>query len=178
MTVLVWVWLAGTLVILGQMLAGTVGVAILARKATSLATTEWIDLAEEISDRMSLRREVKLLKSHKSFTPMTWGGLSPVVLLPSDADAWSPERKRCVLTHEFAHIKRGDLKLNTLAALLQIVYWFNPLLLLVQRRLRHLRELCCDATVARLLQEKTSDYRDTILENAHWLLSRPAKHRA
>jgi len=39
--------------------------------------------------------------------------------------------------------------------------------------LQHLRELCCDATVAGILREKTEDYRETILQTAKWLLNKP-----
>jgi len=56
---------------------------------------------------------------------------------------------------------------------LQIAYWFNPLLWFVRRQLQHLRELGCDATVARLLKEKTFSYRDTLLNTARQLLAEP-----
>ncbi len=73
--------------------------------------------------------------------------------------------------HELAHIKRGDLIAHGLYMLLQIVYWYNPLLWLVRRQVHHLRELSCDATVAELLREQTMAYRQTLLETARRLLT-------
>ncbi|MHC4619762.1 MAG: M56 family metallopeptidase, partial [Planctomycetota bacterium] len=58
---------------------------------------------------------------------------------------------------------------------LQIVYWFNPVLWFVRRQLQHLRELCCDATVARILRGETVDYRETILETGRRLLAHPVE---
>ncbi|MHC4289123.1 MAG: polysaccharide biosynthesis/export family protein, partial [Planctomycetota bacterium] len=52
-------------------------------------------------------------------------------------------------------------------------YWFNPLLWMIRRTLQNLRELCCDATVARLLRENTCHYRQTLLETARQLLAEP-----
>ncbi|MFH1616211.1 MAG: Clp protease N-terminal domain-containing protein [Planctomycetota bacterium] len=56
---------------------------------------------------------------------------------------------------------------------LQIAYWFNPLLWLIRKQLQNLRELCCDATVAKILREKTPQYRETLLETARQLLAEP-----
>jgi cytohesin len=78
-----------------------------------------------------------------------------------------------ILLHELAHIKRRDLPVHALCISLQIFYWFNPLLNLVRRQLQHLRELCCDATVAGILKDKTEEYSQTILKTVEWLLNKP-----
>jgi LysM repeat protein len=41
--------------------------------------------------------------------------------------------------------------------------------------MHHLRELCCDATVAGLLKEQTMEYRNTLLDVARRTLSRPTE---
>ena len=64
--------------------------------------------------------------------------------------------------------------MHGLYLLLQIVYWYNPLLWLVRRHLHHLRELSCDGTVAELLRERTAAYRQTLLETARRMLPRPS----
>lgn len=78
-----------------------------------------------------------------------------------------------VLLHELAHIKRGDLIVQAVAQALQLVYWFHPVCWLAGARARALRELCCDATVATLLRERTSSYRETLLTYAARLLDSP-----
>ena len=78
-----------------------------------------------------------------------------------------------ILLHELAHIKRGDLLVHAVYMIVQIAYWFNPLLWIIRRTLQNLRELCCDATVAKLLREDTVHYRQTLLETARQLLAEP-----
>ncbi len=41
-------------------------------------------------------------------------------------DKLSPEGLRAILIHELAHIKRGDLWVNSIQTFLQIVYFYNP----------------------------------------------------
>jgi hypothetical protein len=54
---------------------------------------------------------------------------------------------------------------------LQIAYWFNPFLLWAARQLRHVREMCCDQTLAARLQDRTDAYRKTLLDTARELLT-------
>jgi hypothetical protein len=52
-----------------------------------------------------------------------------------------------VLEHERAHIRAGDVQVNALAALLQCVFWFNPLAYMARAALRIDQELACDERV-------------------------------
>jgi len=49
-----------------------------------------------------------------------------------------------ILIHELAHIRRADTVVSALQVLVQIVYWFHPLVWLANARLRRERELICD----------------------------------
>jgi len=95
-----------------------------------------------------------------------------VLLLPehylNDLDRDEAEH---VLLHELCHLKRGDLWIHGLVLLLQVVYWFNPFLLWANRQLRHIREMCCDQTLAACLQNRTEAYRQTLLSTARELLT-------
>lgn len=122
--------------------------------------------------RIGLERLPAIVFSDEAVTPAVYGVFRPVLLLPADyTDSLSPEEAEHVLLHELAHLKRGDLWLHGLCLLLQIVYWFNPLLIWVRKQMRHVREICCDLTIASLLKEKTMRYRKTLLDTARAMLS-------
>jgi bla regulator protein BlaR1 len=104
----VMVWLAGIVTGLLYVLAGQVQLHRFARNALSLETSDWALLLREASDKLRLRRPVRLWQSIDNPMPLTWGWRRPVVLLPADATSWPSERRRIVLLHELAHAKRWD----------------------------------------------------------------------
>ncbi len=136
---------------------------------------EWFEnLQDQIAQRLKLRRPPEIVLSGKVCSPATFGVFRPVLLMPKNKVAnLSKTNAEHILLHELAHIKRGDLFVHAFYMILQIVYWFNPLLWLMRTRLQSLRELCCDATVAMILKEKTFSYRETLLETAKQLLTEP-----
>lgn len=141
------VWGVGAFLILLRFLIGTVLVARETRQATRPVSREWILLAGQIQEDMQLRRPARLVWGTKREVPYTWGILSPVVCLPSDADRWSASRLRIVMIHELAHIERFDALTEFMAQLALVVFWFNPLLWLSVREMRTEREHACDDRV-------------------------------
>lgn len=81
--------------------------------------------------------------------PFACGVLRPAVLLPEVAIGWSEERLRMVLMHEMAHVRRRDVAVQGLAQLACAVFWFDPLVWIVRRRLRDEAERASDDAVLR-----------------------------
>jgi TonB family protein len=71
-------------------------------------------------------------------------------VLPADAVQWSDDRRRAVLAHELAHVRRGDWVVHVVAAVVCAAYWFHPLFWLAYRRLRDESEHACDDIVVNL----------------------------
>jgi len=109
----------------------------------------WRVLVEELSLELGLHRHVRLLQASGPAMPMTWGIRRPAILLPAEADEWSAERRRDVLLHELAHVKRHDFLIQLMAHVACAVYWFHPLVWLAATRLREERERACDDHVLR-----------------------------
>ena len=142
--------------------------------ATSELSPELSALMASAAQRLKLKRLPKVVVSDHATSPAVFGVFKPVLLLPRQTvENYSPAELEHIFLHELAHLKRGDLVVHAANMLLQIAYWFNPLLWLVRKQLQHLRELCCDATVANILREKTPEYRETLLETARRLLAKP-----
>jgi hypothetical protein len=126
------------------------------------------------ADRLGLKRLPQVVLTDRVSCPAVFGIFRPVLLMPAETfKHMSARETEHILLHELAHIKRGDLVVHGLYMTLQIAYWFNPLLWMIRRTLQNLRELCCDATVARLLREDTAGYRQTLLETARRLVAEP-----
>ena len=100
--------------------------------------------AHDVVWELDVNRPVALRWTRDAVTPLTFGVLKPVVLLPTAAAAWDEERLRVVLLHEFAHIRRLDALTQTLAQVACALFWFNPLVWWGAHRLRVERERACD----------------------------------
>src|SRR5262249_5247230 len=95
--------------------------------------------------QLNLKRIPPLVVSDEVEAPMAFGFQKPAILLPgSVVERLSPGELKAVLAHELAHCQRGDLWLNWLQLMLLAVWWFHPVLWLVHRNLRVVREDCCD----------------------------------
>lgn len=80
----------------------------------------------------------------KGLSPMTWGWLRPVVLLPYEAASWPIQRRRSTLAHEFAHIVRRDWLWQSVAAIVTAVYALNPLVRWAANQMIDESERACD----------------------------------
>ena len=69
---------------------------------------------------------VEVLRIPSAITPMAVGVLRPAILIPSDATQWTAERRRVVLLHELAHVRRRDPAVHIAARLALCLYWWNP----------------------------------------------------
>ena len=138
----------------------------------------YYELLVETTKRLKLGRLPAIVFSRDAKAPAVYGLFRPVLLLPASyLDSLSREDAEHVLLHELAHLKRGDLWLHGLCLMLQIVYWFNPLLIWTRRQMKHVREICCDLTIANVLKEKTMRYRTTLLNTAEGAPDRNSRAR-
>jgi hypothetical protein len=93
---------------------------------------------------------------------MLIGLIKPVIALPMRV--LSEEELEMTLSHELAHLRRGDLVIKLAMMVLNAVHWFNPLVYLIKQDSAALCEGACDEAVAASLNPKQRIiYGETIL---------------
>ena len=96
-----------------------------------------------------LRRTIAIRQSGRISSPLTFGVLRPVILVPKKTD-WTDETAlRYVLEHEFVHIQRFDVLSKLLLIAAVCVHRFNPLVWVMYVLANRDLELSCDETVLR-----------------------------
>ena len=140
-------WIVGVVVGVAMLVAGLWRLRTLAAESELVSAGPWRDLADDVARRYGLRRHVRLLFCRHSTMLATWGALNPTILLPAAAQGWAQDRIQAVLHHELAHVLRGDWVVALTANMLRAVYWFNPMIWLAYRQLRHEGERACDDLV-------------------------------
>lgn len=97
--------------------------------------------------------------------PAVIGLIAPRIFIPADfAERYSPKEQALVLAHEEAHLARQDSRLNGLAAVLQCLCWFNPLVHIATRLMRVDQELACDETVANRFPDARRAYAEVLMK--------------
>jgi beta-lactamase regulating signal transducer with metallopeptidase domain len=139
------------------------------------ASRRLAERAHTAAERLGLARPPAVREVGGAPSPFVRGLLRPVVWVPSGwAEGWPAADLERALLHEMAHVRRRDLWAQALWSALATIYWFHPLVHAAARRAHDLRELACDATVARALGA-TAPYRETLLRAAAGALL--AEHR-
>jgi beta-lactamase regulating signal transducer with metallopeptidase domain len=167
-------WLAVVIAMGILLLHRTVFVRRLIRQAYD-ANNLMNESLEYCRKRMGIRRNVILRVSENTASPAVCGLFRPVILLPrSLGPTLGSSHLRTVLMHELAHIKRGDLWINTFQTALQIFYFYNPLFWLANAMIRRVREQAVDEAVLVALGSAAQQYPETLLNVARLAWQRPA----
>jgi len=132
------------------------------------------DMLESCRSAMSVKRKLGLKISANAASPAVCGLFSPVILVPQNlASSLTAGQLRAVLLHELAHIRRGDLFVNLAQTVLQIFYFYNPLLWLANCIIRRIREQAVDEMVLVAMGEKATQYPQTLVSVAKLAFKRP-----
>jgi TonB family protein len=169
-------WLAG---------AWTVGALALA------AALVWLQYGYRRALRLTPVDASGVARSATLVGPALVGAWKPLLVLPMDFEARYPPRERAlVLAHEAEHLRRGDARVNALAAALLCLFWFNPLAWWAIGRFRFDQELACDEGVLALHPDARRDYAAALFKTqlaadagwrlpagCHWAVRHPLKER-
>ena len=108
---------------------------------------KWFRSVESWRMRLRLGRRVTIVCGRKKVSPFTTGLFKPVIYIPHALMIrGTDETIDSVIGHEMAHIKGCDALWSLVCGLLQIVYFFNPVVWIAGRQIRQIREYACDET--------------------------------
>lgn len=146
--VLAWAALSGAALGLGWLLWLLVRSLRVLRARVPETDGRVLAAAAAVAGAFGLRHSPHVSRSAAIVTPIAFGCLRPEVCLPARARSLDDQALRAMLAHEVAHLRRRDPAAMWLAAALQALFWWQPLLHCVRRRWAHLVELRCDAEAA------------------------------
>jgi beta-lactamase regulating signal transducer with metallopeptidase domain len=142
---LAMLWLAVSSVLLLRFALATRQLARIRRSATPVDAAVQQDCRDVA--RLFALAAPQVLRSPYLASPCLAGWLQPAVLLPEDNP--SPA-VRDVLIHELAHLRRGDCLWNLVRRLAEALFFYQPLLWVLTRRLETSAEEVCDDYVVQL----------------------------
>lgn len=141
---LLLVWCLGLIVVCVKHWRGWRWSQSLKRSHTAALSPHWQAQFEHWQVKLGVRRPVRFLVSTRVDVPCVIAYFKPVVLLPASLLlGMSPQHIEAIVLHELAHIRRHDMAMATLQAVIQALYFFNPFVLWLSRQVDIERENAC-----------------------------------
>lgn len=106
-----------------------------------------ISILENQKKSLKIKRNIKVYKLDGIYSPMLIGVLNPKIILSNKH--YENEELHFIFKHELIHYKRKDNLWKVLIALVNIIYWFNPVIYIFRKSFNEQCELSCDELVVK-----------------------------
>ncbi len=99
--------------------------------------------------------------------PISFGVFNPAVYLPTEQDLSND----LILSHEIHHCINKDGLAQLMMVLVKVIYWFNPMVYLMEMFWVRDREIFCDEVVVNELSDR-NEYMNMLLDAAEKMISK------
>lgn len=123
-----------------------------------------LNIRDKYQLKLKIKQKVRIYSTNDDCTPFTLGIIRPIIVIPQLKE---PFEFDIAIYHELYHIKNKDMLILFLRLLITSVYWFNPLIFLLNYKLENNCEFACDEFITKDLNyDKRRKYVDLIIELA------------
>ena len=166
--ILAGVWIVGILAMIILVIKSSLRLRTLEKSALPLQNQKVRRLYHRCLEETGIHKDIPVYSTAFLKSPIIVGLLKPCIYLPihliSDYDEADI---RYILLHELQHYRHHDAIANYLMNLVGVVYWFHPLVWYALKEMRNDREVACDTSVLKMLEEDAyEDYGNTLINFA------------
>jgi len=140
-------YVGGLLMAGGRLLAGLLTLRRWTRGAREITCPLWLAAFERTRKDAAVGERLRLMVSGAVPSPLSWGFLRPVILIDPDTLAEADEAD-AILAHEVAHVARRDWVALILTRIAAALFWFNPIVWLLEREIVQQAEEAADCAAA------------------------------
>jgi beta-lactamase regulating signal transducer with metallopeptidase domain len=153
-------YIGGLAMVGSRLLAGLWTLHRWTKEAHPVDCPEWLAAFERVRWSVSDSESVRLMVSEEVNSPLSWGWRRPVVLIDTDT-LGQPDDAEAILAHELAHVARRDWPVLMLSRLAATLFWFNPLVWMLEREVVQQAEEAADCEAAERVEP--ARYAETLL---------------
>ena len=166
--ILLGIWIVGILAMIILVIKSSLRLRNLEKSALPLQNKEVRRLYHHCLEEMRIHRDIPVYSTAFLKSPIIIGLLKPCIYLPIHLISdYNESDMRYMLLHELQHYKHHDAIASYLMNLAGVVYWFNPLVWYALKEMRNDREVACDTSVLKMLEEDAyEDYGNTLINFA------------
>jgi len=145
------VWLVGFACVLTRWLRKRAAFSHLLRSSRVIAMNRESAALRRVTSWLRARSDIELIVAPEIVEPGVWRIFRPAVVLPENMSGQlSDPELESVLMHEVIHIQRRDNLVASLQMILCSIFWFHPLIWIIDRKMLSDREQACDQEVCML----------------------------
>jgi len=119
--------------------------------------------------------KIKIYSSKQTSSPMVVGLLNPKIILPINIiEQLNSDQLAPIVLHELAHIQRNDIWFSHFQEFIAIVFWWSPVIRLLNNKIHIDRELACDLRAVKQLNNN-KQYAQSLIDCAKLMIT---QHRS
>ena len=163
--ILLGIWIVGMLAMMILVIKSSLRLRIIKRSALPLQNPEVRRLYNKCLNEMKITRNIPVYSTAFLKSPIIVGFLKPCIYLPIHLISdYHESDMRYMLLHELQHYRHKDAIANYLMNFAGVLYWFNPFVWFALREMRNDREVACDTSVLKMLEEDDyENYGNTLI---------------
>ena len=163
--ILLGIWIVGMLAMMILVIKSSLRLRIIKRSALPLQNSRVRRLYNKCLNEMKITRNIPVYSTAFLKSPIIVGFLKPCIYLPIHLISdYHESDMRYMLLHELQHYRHKDAIANYLMNFAGVLYWFNPFVWFALREMRNDREVACDTSVLKMLEEDDyENYGNTLI---------------
>ena len=167
------VWLCGFVVVLLAWYVRWSRISANKRNGVRLERGREVEALRRIEHIAGITRPTEMLLSQAPQEPGIVGISHPVLLWPERISCYLEDgHLEAILAHEVMHVRRWDNLISTIQMLVEVIFWFHPLVWWLGARLVDERERACDEAVLELCNDRQT-YAESILKTCKFCVGLP-----
>jgi bla regulator protein blaR1 len=152
--ILVNIWLIGMLFLSINLIIKYINAQKLKKHLTFPLRSEYKEIADRIINKYQLKQKVIFKESGFLEIPSVIGYFKPIVLLPVSMLSGIPENQlEIIIAHELAHIRRHDYLLQFIQGIIELVFFYHPVVWWLSSVVNAEREHICDDLAVKICGE-------------------------
>ena len=166
--ILLGIWIVGIFAMIILVIKSSLRLRTLEKSALPLQNPEVRRLYHRCMEEMGIHRSIPVYSTAFLKSPIIVGLLKPCIYLPIHLISdYNESDMRYMLLHELQHYNHKDAVASYLMNLAGVIYWFNPLVWYALKEMRNDREVACDTSVLKMLEEDAyEEYGNTLINFA------------
>ncbi len=103
---------------------------------------------------LKIANDIELVLQDKIKTPAIYGVVTPKLLITKEIEKLTTNEIKYIFTHELIHYKKKDILVYRILNTLKCIYWFNPIVLFILKKIKKDLEYATDEITVNILKNE------------------------